>query len=66
MKWFKRLVNRVRRLGRRRVSYAAPAGRYVHYSTRFNCCQRCVAPVQQTVVVDREGMKQSEYVTWLN
>lgn len=66
MQWLKRLVRTFGRRGYRRVSYGSPAGTFVQYSTMFNCCKRCVAPVQQTVVVDREGLKQSEYILWLN
>jgi hypothetical protein len=46
--------------GRRRV-HAERVERFVQYSTRLR-----LLAVQQTVVVDREGLKISEYVIWLN
>lgn len=62
--WLKRLF-RVS-LPRDRVSYAAQVGQYVHYTATHRGCKGCRSAVQQTVVVDREGLKQSEYVLWLN
>jgi hypothetical protein len=37
--------------------------KFVHYAIVQRKCQ---VPVQHSVVVDREGLKQSEYVSWLN
>lgn len=72
MKWWQRKL-RAMKLGWsrgsgpvRKVSYGSPAGTFVQYSTVLRYGARFMAPVQETVVVDRKGLKQSEYWLWLN